>query len=154
MNVRVANEVWIFWSFVQPSESGTWTWIWISSWDPLKLCDAIRRTTLSPARVKPGRARPPKRAFATSSHLSNAPIKPISQSNLSKIIALLTAILASIRSIRIAFCRTGRLLLGPHQRAERLALSGDPVDQTRGIQQRSCLIQELLVSRATSSPFS
>jgi hypothetical protein len=28
--------------------------------------------------------------------------------------------------------------------AERLALSGDPVDQTCGIQQRCCLIEELL----------
>jgi hypothetical protein len=32
--------------------------------------------------------------------------------------------------------RGGRLLLGRNQRAERLALSGDPVDQACGIQQR------------------
>src|SRR5258706_8308042 len=46
---------------------------------------------LSPAQAKPRQGKTPNRAFATSSHHSNAPIKPISQSNLSKIIALLTA---------------------------------------------------------------
>ena len=50
---------------------------------------------LSPARAKPRQGKTPKRAFATSSHHSNAPIKPESQSNLGKIIALLTAIMAS-----------------------------------------------------------
>ena len=40
--------------------------------------------------------------------------------------------------------RGGRLLLGRNQRAERLALSGDPVDQACGIQQRRRLIEELL----------
>src|SRR5258707_5675011 len=49
---------------------------------------------LSPARAKPRQGKTPKRAFAASSHHSNAPIKPISQSNLSKIVALLTAIMA------------------------------------------------------------
>ena len=42
------------------------------------------------------------------------------------------------------FCRIGRLLLGPPQRAERSALPGDPADQAGGIQQRCCLIEELL----------
>jgi len=43
MNVRIACEAWICWSFVQPSESRLWilTSIWTWSWDPLKLCDAI-----------------------------------------------------------------------------------------------------------------
>jgi hypothetical protein len=50
---------------------------------------------LSPARAKPRQGKTPKRAFATSSHHSNAPIKPVSQSDLSKIIALLTAPRAS-----------------------------------------------------------
>src|ERR1700737_3639323 len=67
---------------------------------------------LSPARAKTPAGQDQKRAFATSSHHSNAPIEPVSQSNLSKIVALLTAIAARIRSLR----RTGRLLLGPHQR--------------------------------------
>src|SRR6266436_6088336 len=49
---------------------------------------------LSPARAKPRQGKTPKRAFAASSHHSNAPIKPISQSNLSKIVALWTAIMA------------------------------------------------------------
>jgi hypothetical protein len=49
---------------------------------------------LGPARAKPRQGKTPKRAFATSSHHSNAPIKPVSQSNLSKIVALLTTIIA------------------------------------------------------------
>jgi hypothetical protein len=118
--------------------------IWIWSWDPLKLCDAIRRTTSAPPGQKHRQGKIPKRVFATSSHHSNAPIEPISQSNLSKIIALLTATTASTRSVRIAFCRAGRLLFGPYQQAERLALSGHPVDQTCGIEQRCRLIEELL----------
>jgi len=81
---------------------------------------------LSPARAKPRRGKTPKRAFATSSHRSNAPIKPISQSILSKIVALLTANMACIRPVRIAF-RPGRSLASRSARAaERLALSGDP----------------------------
>src|ERR1700726_308248 len=58
---------------------------------------------LSPARAKPRQGKTPKRAFALQSHHSNAPIEPVGQSNLSKIIALLTAIMACIRSARIAF---------------------------------------------------
>jgi len=46
---------------------------------------------LSPARAKPRQGKTSKRAFATSSDHSNAPIKPISQPILSKIVALLTA---------------------------------------------------------------
>jgi hypothetical protein len=100
---------------------------------------------LSPARAKPRQGKTPKRAFAPSSHHSNAPIRPVSQSNLSKIIALLTAIMASLRSVRIAF-PLGRCLLlsAPQRGAERLALPGDPVDQPCCIQQRCCLIEQLL----------
>src|SRR2546421_8432237 len=80
---------------------------------------------LSPARVKPRQGKTPKCAFATSSHHSNAPIKPISQPILSKIVALLTApwppsfnsTMASIRSVRIAFRCAGRLLLSAPQPA-------------------------------------
>lgn len=50
------------------------------------------------------------------------------------------------------FCRIGRLLLGPPQRAERSALPGDPVDQARGIQQRCCLIEELLDVESYQDP--
>jgi len=63
----------------------------------------------------PGRARPRSAHSPTSSHHSNAPIKPVSQSNLSKIIALLAASIASVRSVRTVFRRAGGLLLGPHQ---------------------------------------
>jgi hypothetical protein len=85
---------------------------------------------LSPARAKPRQGKTPKRAFATSSHHSNAPIEPISQSILSKIVALLTANMACIRPLRIAF-RPGRSLASRSARAaERLALSGDPVART------------------------
>ena len=51
---------------------------------------------LSPARAKPRQGKTPKRAFALQSHHSNAPIEPVSQSNLSKIIALLTAIMIKL----------------------------------------------------------
>src|SRR5260370_16039473 len=54
---------------------------------------------LSPARAKPRQGKTPKRASAAPSHHSNAPIKPVSQSNLSKIIALLTAITACLRPV-------------------------------------------------------
>jgi hypothetical protein len=90
---------------------------------------------LSPARAKPRQGKTPKRAFTTSSHHSNAPIRPVSQSNLSKIIALLTAIMAGLQSVRIAF-PLGAVLASfcPQRGAERLALPGDPVDQTCGVQ--------------------
>jgi hypothetical protein len=48
MKVRIASEASICWSFARPSEWRPWILIWISSWDPLKLCDAIRRTTSAP----------------------------------------------------------------------------------------------------------
>ena len=51
---------------------------------------------LSPARAKPRQGKTPKRAFALQSHHSNAPIEPVGQSNLSKIIALLTAIMIKL----------------------------------------------------------
>jgi hypothetical protein len=76
---------------------------------------------LSPARAKPGRARPRSAHSPLQSHHSNAPIKPVSQSNPSNIIALLTATMA----YELLSRRGGRLLLGRNQRAERLALSGD-----------------------------
>jgi hypothetical protein len=91
MNVRIASEAWICWSFARPSEWRLWILIWISSWNPLKLCDAIRRTTSAPPGQNPGRARPRSAHSPLQSHHSNAPIEPISQSNLSKIVALLTA---------------------------------------------------------------
>ena len=95
MKVRIASEASNCWSFVGPSEWRLWILIWISSWDPLKLRDAIRRTTSAPPRQNPRQGKTPKRAFATSSHHSNAPIKPESQSNLSKIVALFSAIMVS-----------------------------------------------------------
>jgi hypothetical protein len=144
MKVRIASEAWICWSFAQSSESRFWTWIliWISSWDPLKLCDAIRRTTSAPPGQNPGRARPRSAHSPLQSDHNNAPINPVRQSNLSKIVALLTAIIAFLRLVRIAF-PLWRFFLAP-QRGRGLALSGDPVDQTCGIEQRCCLIEELL----------
>ena len=52
--------------------------------------------------------------------------------------------MARLRLVRITFPLGRRLLLSGPGGAERLALSGDPVDQTCGIQQRCCLIEELL----------
>jgi hypothetical protein len=46
---------------------------------------------LSPARAKPRQGKTPSPHSPLQGHHSNAPIKPVSQSNLSKIIALLTA---------------------------------------------------------------
>src|SRR6266404_8648093 len=144
MNVRIASEAWICRSFVRTSESTLWILIWIWSWDPLRLCDAIRRTTPAPPGQNPGRARPRSAHSPLQSHHSNAPIEPVSQSILSKIVALLAAIMPSVRSVRIAIPLGRSLHLGPPSGAERLNLSGDPVDQTCGIQQRGCLIEELL----------
>jgi hypothetical protein len=84
---------------------------------------------LSPTGATPGRARPRSAHSPLQSHHSNAPIEPVSQSNLSKIVALSIAIAAPIRSVRSAFRRTGRLLLGPHQRGRSLSQfnqSGSP----------------------------
>src|ERR1700736_5463944 len=89
-----------------------------------KLCDAVRRITSAPPGQNPGRARLRSAHSPLQSHHSNAPIEPVSQSNLSKKVALLIAIAARIRSVRSAFRRTGRLLLGPHQRRRSLSFVG------------------------------
>src|SRR5258707_5809549 len=101
MNVRIASEAWICCSFVQPGESRLWAWIsiWISSWGPLKLCDAIRRTTSAPPGQNPAGQDLEASLSRSPSHDSNAPIKPKSQSNLSNIVARLTAIRGCIGSI-------------------------------------------------------
>jgi hypothetical protein len=141
LKVRISSEAWICWSFAQPSESRLWTWIWISSWDPLKLCDAIRRTTSAPRGQNPGRARPRSAHSPLQSHHSNAPIEPVSQSNLSKIIALLTAITACMGWFELHSAGPVACSRSAPSGAEHSALSGDPVDQTCGVQQRCCLIQ-------------
>src|SRR5258706_10192006 len=95
--------------------------------------EVIATSSAAPPQPRPGKTRQGETRSAHSrlqSHDSNAPIKPVSQSNLSNIIALLTAAMACELLSR----RGGRLLLGRNQRAERLALSGDPVDQACGIQ--------------------
>jgi hypothetical protein len=56
---------------------------------------------LSPAQAKPRQGKTPKRAFALQSHHSNAPIEAVSQSNLSKIVAHLTAIMACRRQLEL-----------------------------------------------------
>jgi hypothetical protein len=86
------------------------------------------RTTSAPPEQIPGRAKPRGAHSPLQSHHSNAPIKPVSQSNLSKIIALLTAIMACVRSVQIAFPLAGRLLIGQYQRQERL---GYPIIPSR-----------------------
>src|SRR5260370_131668 len=60
------------------------------------------------------------------------------------IVAFWTGIRARLPSVRIAPQLAGHSLLRSYRRAVRLALSDDPVDQTCGIQQRACLIEELL----------
>jgi hypothetical protein len=56
----------------------------------------------------------------------------------------LIAIMTCKRSIRIAFCRAACLSVRTSRQSARLALSGHPVDQACGIQQRRCLIEQLL----------
>jgi len=73
--------------------------IWISSWGPLKLCDAIRRTTSAPPGQNPAGQDLEASLSRSPSHDSNAPIKPKSQSNLSNIVARLTAIRGCIGPI-------------------------------------------------------
>ena len=73
--------------------------IWISSWGPLKLCDAIRRTTSAPPGQNPAGQDLEASLSRSPSHDSNAPIKPKSQSSLSNIVARLTAIRGCIGPI-------------------------------------------------------
>lgn len=85
-----------------------------------------RSTTSAPPGQKPRQGKTPKRAFAPSSHHSNAPIEPVSQSNVSNIFARLTAARASLPEVRIAF-PLGRSLTSRSAatRGEHLALSGE-----------------------------
>src|SRR6202011_1036410 len=57
----------------------------------------------SPTGANPGSARPQSAHSPLQRHHSNAPIESVSQSNLSKIVALSTAIMPCIRSVRSAF---------------------------------------------------
>jgi hypothetical protein len=100
-----------------------------------------------------GRARPRSAHSPLQRHPSNAPIAPVSQSNLSKIVALLTAIMACTGPVRIAIPLGACFSVGTSG-PERLALLGDPVDQACGIQQRCCFIEELLDVESVSRPFS
>src|SRR5258706_15733656 len=114
--------------------------------------EVIATSSAAPPQPRPGKTRQGETRSAHSrlqSHDSNAPIKPVSQSNLSNIIALLQ------QSCPADGCRWGgRLLLGRNQRAERLALSGDPVDQACGFNSVVAPYRSCSMSRATSSPFS
>jgi len=129
---------------------GLWILTWISSWDPLKLCDAIRRTTSAPPGQNPAGQDSEALHSPLHSHHSNAPIEPVSQSNLSKIVALLIAIAA--RTVGSKCISAGPVAcFGPHQRADRLALSSDPVDQD--LRHSAALLPQrgvCSVSRATS----
>src|SRR5260370_36963039 len=128
----------ICWSFAQPSESRLWILAWIWSWDPLKLCDVIRRTTLAPPGKTPAGQDPEAHSPPQSpQQRSDQTRKPVNseQDNCP---------FDSNHGLRIAIRWGGRLLLGSAPAGTALALSGDPVDQTCGIQQRCCLIEELL----------
>jgi hypothetical protein len=99
---------------------------------------------LSPARAKPRQGNTPKHALATSKspqQCSDRTRKPVKseQDNCSfgRNHRLHTAGSNCIPLRRSLVYRSA-------EQAERLALSGDPVDQTCGIQQRCCLIEELL----------
>src|SRR6476620_974749 len=51
VNVRIASEAWICWSFVQPSDARFWTWASIWSWDPLG-CATL---SAAPPQPRPGK---------------------------------------------------------------------------------------------------
>src|SRR5258706_7290068 len=83
----IAREIWACWSFELLSGSQPSAGIWDWSWDPLRFARRHPSHHLSPARQIARQGKTPKRALAAPSHHSNAPIKPESQSILSKIVA-------------------------------------------------------------------
>src|SRR6266446_2219164 len=87
MPVQVACGIRTCWTFVKPSAWRPWSSIWAWSWDPLKFMRRHPPHHLSPPGQVTGQGQIPKRASAAPSHHSNAPIKPESQSFLSKIVA-------------------------------------------------------------------
>jgi hypothetical protein len=99
---------------------------------------------LSPAWAKPRQGKTPKRAFATSKspqQRSDQTDKPVNSEQDS-------CSFDSNHGLPVVGSNcipagAGHSLLGPSG-AKRLALPGNPVDQTCGIQQRCCLIEELL----------
>ncbi len=133
MNVRIASEAWICRSFVRTSESTLWILIWIWSWDPLRLCDAIRRTTPAPPGQNPGRARP-RSAHSplqkSRQQRSDQPSKPVKseQDNCS------FDSNHGLHTVRMHSRWGGTCFFRPPSGAERLALPDDPVDQACGIQ--------------------
>src|SRR5260370_32777232 len=97
-------------------------WIWAWSWDPLRFARRHPPHHLSPARVNHPAGQDPEAASAAPSHHSNAPIKPESQSNLSKIVALTpkkllapkqTLVLRQIREYRFDRLRIIRIRAVP-----------------------------------------
>src|SRR6476661_3725665 len=70
------------------SQPSAWFWAW--SWDPLRFMRRHPPHHLSPVRANYSAGQDRSCVSRLQSHHSNAPIKPISQSNLSNIVALLT----------------------------------------------------------------
>ena len=75
-------------SFGRLSGSQPSAWFWAWSWDPLKFMRRHPPHHLSPARANHPAGQDPEARLSRPSHHSNAPIKPESQSILSKIVAL------------------------------------------------------------------
>src|SRR5437016_4562021 len=116
MNVRIASEIYICWSFVVPSESRLWILplIWVWPWDPLRLCDA----TAAPPQPRPGKTpagQDPEvriRHFKSPQQRSDQTDKAAHSEQDS---CSFNSTMASIRSVRIAFRCAGRLLLSAPQ---------------------------------------
>jgi len=109
---------------------------------------------LSPARAKPRQGKTPKRAFAhfkSPQQRSDQTGKPVKseQDNCS------FGSNPGLNTVGSNCIPPGRWLAprSAPNGAERLALSGDPVDQACGIQQRGCLIEELLDVESDFKPF-
>src|ERR1700680_2367044 len=85
--IACVTRAWRSFGRLSGSQPSAWFWAW--SWDPLKFMRPHPPHHLSPARAIHPAGQDPEARFSRPSHHSNAPIKPESQSNLSKIVALM-----------------------------------------------------------------
>src|SRR3981189_45215 len=84
--IACVTRAWRSFGRLSGSQPSAWFWAW--SWDPLKFMRRHPPHHLSPARANHPAGQDPEALLSRPSHHSNAPIKPESQSILSKIVAL------------------------------------------------------------------
>src|SRR5712672_2023511 len=85
-SIACVKRAWRSFGRLSGSQPSAWFWAW--SWDPLKFMRRHPPHHLSPARANHPAGQDPEARLSRPSHHSNAPIKPESQSILSKIVAL------------------------------------------------------------------